>query len=443
MSGPVPAYVFAKAPVEGHVKTRLQPAVGAEGAARLASALLEDTLESLLAAGRTAPCLAVDDPSAFRGRGLPVVAQGEGDLGERMERVLGRALERSPAAIVVGSDSPGLPAPLLEQALDALERFDAVVAPADDGGYTLLGLRRCPPGILKALPWSRPETLRATVSRLRARGLSVATTRRWFDVDIPADLARLRVELAEGTVQARHTAEALAALAVRPWLSVVMPVVDEARRLGPALLRLVGLPGVDEVLVVDGGSQDATRVVAGSIAGVRLLDAPRGRARQMNVGAAAALGEVLLFLHADVTLPRDAVRHVARAFAHPDVVSTAFRTRTVDERGSTWTGALLPVADLRSRWTRLPYGDQAVTVRRTAFQAVGGFPDQPLMEDLELARRLARVGRMARLHARVTVSGRRFVRHPLRTLVFWNSFPALYRLGVAPRALEKLYGSVR
>jgi len=439
----VPTFVFAKAPGEGLVKTRLEPVVGAEGAARLAAALLEDTLESLLAAGRTTPCLAVDDPAAFRSRGLPVVEQGEGDLGERLERVLGRALERAPVAVAVGSDSPGFPAPLIEQALASLAHRDAVLGPADDGGFTLLGLRRCPPGLLRGLPWSRRETLLATVSRLRARGLSVATTQRWFDVDGPPDLARLRVELAEGTVQARHTAEALAALSLRPWLSVVMPVLDEAQRLGPALRRLVGLPGVDEVLVVDGGSRDQSRAVAGSIAGVRLLEAPRGRARQLNAGAAAARGEVLLFLHADVMLPRDAVRHVARAFARPDVVATAFRTRTVDERGSTWAGALLPVADLRSRWTRLPYGDQAVSVRREAFQAVGGFPDQPLMEDLELARRLARVGRMARLHAQVTVSGRRFVRHPLRTLVFWNSFPALYRLGVAPRALEKLYGSVR
>ena len=163
----------------------------------------------------------------------------------------------------------------------------------------------------------------------------------------------------------------------------------------------------------------------------------------MNAGAAAARGEVICFLHADVTLPRDAVRHVARAFVRDAVVATAFRTRTVDDAGHTWAGALLPVADLRSRWTHLPYGDQAVTVRRSAFEQVGGFPDQPLMEDLELARRLSAVGHVARLHARATVSGRRFLQHPLRTLLFWNSFPALYRLGVSPGTLERLYGTVR
>jgi len=443
MATPVPAYVFAKAPGRGGVKTRLEPAVGADGAARLAAALLEDTLESLLDAGRTAPVLAVDDVAAFRGRGVPVVAQGEGDLGQRLERVLGGALERAPRALAVGSDSPGLPAPLIEEALAALERTDAVLGPADDGGFTLLGLRRCPPGLLGAIPWSRADTLRATVARLRTAGLSVATTRAWFDVDRPADLARLRVELAEGTVQARHTEEVLAGLPRRPWLSVVMPVLDEAKRIGPALGRLVGLPGVDEVLVVDGGSCDATRSLVAGTDGVRLLDSPSGRSRQMNAGAAVASGEVLLFLHADVTLPPDVVRHLARAFVHPDVVMAAFRTRTIDEDGRSWAGVLLPVADLRSRWTRLPYGDQAVSVRRSAFEAVGGFPDQPLLEDLELARRLAGVGGMVRLRARVTVSGRRFVRRPVRTLLCWNSFPLLYRLGVDSRALEKLYGSVR
>jgi uncharacterized protein len=443
MGSPLPVYVFAKAPVSGRVKTRLVPAVGAAGATRLATALLEDTLEALLTQGGAAPILAVDDVAAFRGRGLPLVEQGTGDLGERLERVLGRGLGRAPAVVAVGSDTPGFPAELLEASFASLRRADAVLVPADDGGFALLGLRRCPPGLLHGLPWSGPDTLQATEARLRARGLTVVRTARFFDVDAPADLARLRVELSEGTLHARHTAEALATLSIKPWLSVVMPVLNEAWRLEPVLRRLVGLPAVDEVLVVDGGSADATRAVARSIPGVHLLDAPRGRGRQMNAGAATARGEVLCFLHADVTLPRDAVRDVARAFALPKVVACAFRTRTVDDVGRSWAAPLLPVADLRSRWTQLPYGDQAVSVRREAFEEVGGFPNQPLMEDVELARRLARVGRVVRLRARVTVSGRRFLRRPLRTLLFWNSFPALYRLGVGSAFLEKLYGTVR
>jgi uncharacterized protein len=443
MGSPRPVYVFTKAPVAGRVKTRLIPALGREGAARLATALLEDTLEALLADGRAAPILAVDAPDAFRGRGLPLVEQGPGDLGQRLERVLSRGLARAPAVVAVGSDTPGFPAPLLSEAFAGLEKADAVLAPAEDGGFTLLGLRRCPPGLLDGLPWSGALTLAATEARLRARGLTVLRCSRWFDVDGPADVARLRVELSEGTVQARHTAEVLGTLSIAPWLSVVLPVLDEGGRLETTLRRLVGLPAVDEVLVVDGGSRDNSRAIARRVPGVQLLEAPRGRARQMNAGARAARGEVLCFVHADVTLPRDAIRHVARAMAQPAVVACAFRTRTVDDVGRSWGAALLPVADLRSRFTQLPYGDQAVSVRRSAFREVGGFPEQPLMEDVELARRLSSLGQLARLPARVTVSGRRFLKRPLRTLLYWNSFPALYRLGVRPAVLERLYGTVR
>src|SRR5271154_5202135 len=124
MGNPLPVYVFAKAPVPGRVKTRLVPAVGVEGAARLARALLEDTLEALLSSGRAAPVLAVDEVEAFRGRGLPLVEQGTGDLGERLERVLGRGLTRARAVVAVGSDTPGFPPPLLEECFSALERAD-------------------------------------------------------------------------------------------------------------------------------------------------------------------------------------------------------------------------------------------------------------------------------------------------------------------------------
>ncbi len=443
MGTPLPVYVFSKAPVAGQVKTRLISAIGADGAARLASALLEDTLEALLADGRVAPILAVDDVEAFQGRGLPLVPQGTGDLGQRLERVLGAALVRAPAVAAVGSDTAGFPSALLAEAIAGLRRGHAVLTPAADGGVALIGLRRCPPGLFEGLPWSGPQVLSATEGRLRARGFSVVRTQSWFDVDWPADVSRLRVELSEGALLARHTAEVLGTLALPPWFSVVVPVLDEAERLDVFLRRLVGLPGVDEVVVVDGGSSDRTPAIARAVPGVRLLTAPRGRAHQMNAGAAAARGEVLCFLHADVTLPRDAVRHIARALAQPSVVACAFRTRTVDDVGRSWGAVLLPVADLRSRWTQLPYGDQAVSVRKAAFQKVGGFPQQPLLEDVELAQRLRAIGRVARLSARVTVSGRRFLRRPLRTLLYWNSFPALYRLGVRPSLLERFYGTVR
>ena len=156
-----------------------------------------------------------------------------------------------------------------------------------------------------------------------------------------------------------------------------------------------------------------------------------------------ATGEVLLFLHADVGLPADAVAHVGRALADSGVVAGAFRVRTVADDGANWLGPLLRIADLRSRVTRLPYGDQAVFVRREAFDAVGGFPDEPLMEDVVLARRLRRIGRMVTVPAYVRASGRRFLRRPVTSVLAMWTFPMLHRLGVPPRVLARMYGNPR
>ena len=173
------------------------------------------------------------------------------------------------------------------------------------------------------------------------------------------------------------------------------------------------------------------------------MTAPRGRGTQMNAGAVAASGDILLFLHADVTLPADAPSLIRTALADPGVVAGAFRTRTIAEGRHTWATRWLGLADLRSRYTRLPYGDQALFVRRDAFQRVGGFPAQPLFEDVEISRRLRSVGRVRTLRARVSVSGRRFLARPLYFAILMNVLPILYRLGVSPQTLQRVYGDVR
>jgi rSAM/selenodomain-associated transferase 2 len=230
----------------------------------------------------------------------------------------------------------------------------------------------------------------------------------------------------------------------RPVISVIIPALDEEARIGVHLERLATVPGLHEVIVVDGGSRDRTAERVKAAGRARLLVAPRGRGTQLNVGAAAAAGDVLLFLHTDVELPPDAARWIAEALRDPDVVAGAFRTWTVpDGARRRWLAPLLHLADLRSRHARLPYGDQAMFVRARAFRAVGGFPEQALMEDLELGRRLSRAGRIGTVPCSVRVSGRRFQARPVRSLVLMNVFPLLYRLGVPPRVLARLYGDPR
>ncbi len=227
-------------------------------------------------------------------------------------------------------------------------------------------------------------------------------------------------------------------------LSVILPVLDEEARIGRALEDLADQPDIAERIVVDGGSADRTVDIARAFSGVRVVEAPRGRGPQQNAGARAATGDVLLFLHADVTLPPRAAAIVARTLSDPGVVAGAFRTWTVADRGvRPWLASLIHIADLRSRYSKIPYGDQALFVRAETFRAAGGFPDVPLMEDVALSRRLRELGEIQVARESVVVSGRRFEAGVLRTALAMNSFPLLHALGVSPGTLARLYGNPR
>lgn len=235
----------------------------------------------------------------------------------------------------------------------------------------------------------------------------------------------------------------------RTTLSVVVPVLDEARCVRARLEVLAATPGVDEVVVVDGGSRDGTAALAAEVPGVRVLGLPHGaragRGGQLAVGARHATGDLLLFLHIDCGLPDRAPARIRGLLARPGVVAGAFRTRHVwngDRRR--WIRPLLPMSDLRASYTRLPYGDQALFVRADAYRQAGGFLRLPLFEDVDLARRLWRVGRVEILPEPVEVDARRYAARPLRSVVAMNTFPALWRLGLVDgETLARWYGRAR
>lgn len=219
-------------------------------------------------------------------------------------------------------------------------------------------------------------------------------------------------------------------------VSIVIPALNEATNLPATLASALGQPGPAEVLVVDGGSTDGTREVAERV-GVRVVEAPRGRARQMAAGAADARGDVLLFLHADTRLPPDALADVRQALADAAVVGGCFRT-TFDDASSPFMR--LWQARMWMRWHRLAFGDRAPFVRRTAFDAAGGVPDQPLFEDLELVRRVRRHGRFVFLEAAVVTSARRFrangaLQQQLRNFALWTG----WNLRLSPARLKRFY----
>ena len=219
-------------------------------------------------------------------------------------------------------------------------------------------------------------------------------------------------------------------------VSIVIPALNEAVGIAVTVASALDQDGPADVLVVDGGSSDDT---AGAVsrAGVRVLAAPCGRARQMNAGATATQGDVLLFLHADTRLPPGALAAVRQALADPAVAGGCFRT-TFDDARSPWMR--LWQARLWMRWHRLAFGDRAPFVRRAVFDAAGGFPDEPLFEDLDLVRRVRRHGRFVFLDAAVTTSARRFrangaLGQQLLNVALWIGWNA----GVAPSRLKQFY----
>ncbi len=226
-------------------------------------------------------------------------------------------------------------------------------------------------------------------------------------------------------------------------ISVIVPTLDEEKLLPARLRELVGTPGLHEVVVVDGGSGDRTVEIARSFPGVSVLEVRRGRASQMNAGAYAASGSILVFLHVDTALPLGAASLIRATLADLEVVAGAFRTWTVCDLERSWIVPLLHLADLRSRYSSLPYGDQALFLRAEVFRRLGGFPDLSLMEDLEFSRRLRLLGRIRTVPACVRVSGRRFLSRPLYYALLMNTMPLLYRWGLPPAILAAWYRNPR
>jgi rSAM/selenodomain-associated transferase 2 len=224
--------------------------------------------------------------------------------------------------------------------------------------------------------------------------------------------------------------------------SIIMPVLNEEVVLEQQLVYLTRQCTRQdyELLLVDGGSSDGTVAIAQRYG--RVLTAPRGRATQMNAGAAAANGDVLIFLHADTQLPDDAFLAIEKALASPKVVGGAFR---VCFNCDQWPYRLVAfMTNLRSRVRTLFTGDQAYFMRRTSFQAVGGYPDQPLMEDLEIIARLRKIGKVVLLPQYVRTSARRHEKIGLlRSVLFMWYLRTLYRFGVSPAQLRRMYVDIR
>jgi len=419
--------LFGRYPVPGRTKTRLIPLLGAARAADLQRDLTERTLRTDRSVARRRlvdleACFEGGSPAKLRrwlGPDLIFSKQSSGDLGERMKGAfLGAFRKGAQHAILHGTDIPGLTTQHIDEAFDALKSHDLVLGPSTDGGYWLIGLRE-PADLFDHMEWGTSSVFDKTVAAAREQGLSVHVLSPLTDTDTGDTVREWMPDWAKA----------------QPYLSIIIPALNEEAHIEETVLKARNPDA--EIIVVDGGSADRTAERA-ECAGALVITGPRGRAFQQNRGAAEARGSVLLFLHADTLLPKDYVAQVFETLMDRRVALGAFGFKTNLDR-PLMRGIELTTR-FRSKTLSLPYGDQALFVRKPVFLAVGGFPEMPIAEDLFFVRLVSKQGRIAIAPAYAITSGRRWKEVGLLRTTLINQFIlAGFALGISPKTLARLY----
>ncbi|MFH1487911.1 MAG: TIGR04283 family arsenosugar biosynthesis glycosyltransferase [Pseudomonadota bacterium] len=419
--------VFGRYPEPGRTKTRLISVLGAVGAADLQRRLTEKTLRTARAFGKKQGvevefCFEGCDEGRVRqwlGPGIILSRQVGGDIGERMHAAFLRSFKSGCRRVVLmGTDIPEVNAEHLRKSFHALTSRDLVLGPSRDGGYWLMGLK-APADLFQNIEWGSGRVIEQTLAAAEAGNLRIYPLDPLNDIDTQEDLR-------EGMPEWRWTG---------PYVSVIIPALNEEKNI-VATVGAARNPDA-EIIVVDGGSGDDTAACAAD-AGARVEHGPRGRALQQNFGAKKAGGNVLLFLHSDTRLPEDYINHIFDTLLVPGTAAGAFRFKT--DLNSPLMRVIEWVANIRSGLLQLPYGDQALFVRKSLFERAGGFPEVSIAEDLFFVRRLSKYGRIRTAPATAVTSARRWLDlGPLRTTIINQVIVAGIILGISPRTLASLY----
>lgn len=428
--------LFTRYPEPGATKTRLIPLLGPEGAAAFQERMSRHAVQT---AGRLSAERGVSIEIRHAGGSLGQMRawlgfrhayrpQGPGSLGRKMAQSLAEAFESgAERAVIIGADIPGITAADLARGFDALLCHDLVFGPTSDGGYyaigaTADGFRRGSPYLDEHIPWGTARVLTQSTDAARIKGLSWALLDVRADVDRPEDLPA--------------AIKTLSAAAGPIRLSVIIPALNEAEQIGGTLSSLP-ISAEVEVVVADGGSRDETAAIAESWQ-ARVLKTRPPRAIQMNAGAAVASGANLVFLHADTRLPRDMAAQVAATLARPQTGAGAFHLKIDSHHPA--LNLIAHVANCRSRWLQMPYGDQAIFMRRDLFWELGGFAPLAIMEDFDIIRRLKKRRRVRLASGSAVTSARRWQQHGIFTTWLCNQWMiAAFHLGTPTERLARWY----
>ncbi len=419
--------IFSRYPVPGEVKTRLIPLLGPSGAARLQRDMCIHIIRNVCQLNDEAVIeihFEGSDEAAMKkmfGSDFAMHRQSEGDIGERMLQAFRKSFERGfENVVIIGSDCPFITPSIIRKAFDMLGNNDCVLGPAFDGGYYLIGLKKPFAGLFEAIDWSSKFVLEQTMSKTRSIGLSAILLDRLHDIDRPEDV-RLWEDLS---------------VKIQTKISVVIPAFDEEESISDTLKSLKSAEDI-EVIVADGGSRDRTATIAQN-SGARLIRTEKGRALQMNKGAACAEGDILLFLHADTRLYPGFERDIRKSLADARNIAGSFSLSFGSDRFSL---KLIELgANLRSRIFELPYGDQGIFMKSSDFKAAGGFTEMPVMEDVDLVRRLRKKGRIIVLPGKAVSSARRFSRLGVMNAFLINQLVFIsFKSGAEPERIAGLY----
>jgi uncharacterized protein len=431
--------IFTRYPEPGTTKTRMIPELGAEGAADLQRRMTEHIVARVfkLIELRSMPVeIRFEGGSeqlmaAWLGNGFSYRPQGGGDIGLRMGRALEDAFRQGfNSMVIIGSDIPDITTEILQNAFEMLKHIDLVLGPAGDGGYYLIGVHRKTfrhwnPQLFGDISWGTENVLPQTLAIAERLGLNYRLLDTLNDVDRPEDLSVWHQ--ASNPCPPSNSSISL---------SIIIPTLNEADTVGETVAGIRPNRRT-EIIVVDGGSRDGTAEIAESL-GAKVLRTSPPKGAQMNAGAAEAGGDVLLFLHADTRLPENFEECVLAAAAQDGFCAGAFSLGI--ESSKEGLRLIEKVANWRSRFLQLPYGDQALFVSRNRFQAVGGYPNYPIMEDFVLIRRLKKKGKITILPQSVHTSPRRWQDLGIfRTWLLNQVIIVAYYLGISPRRLAQWY----
>lgn len=419
--------VFSRYPVPVKTKTRLIPDIGPVSAADVHRKLAENIIEEgKIVRERQGVNLVIcytggniRQMQTWLGNDLSYMEQENGDLGFRMFSAIERSLyEGNRKVVLIGTDIPGPISGQIEKAFYALNEKDIVIGPAIDGGYWLIGMKQ-PHNIFQGISWGKETVIRQTLKVAEQKRLSVELLDPVNDIDTVDDLSEWD-----------HNGDWK-----NPYLSVIIPVVNEESRIEKVISRVMDIDA--EIIVVDGGSSDNTVKLAESL-GVKVVKSTRGRSRQMNAGASASSGNIFLFLHADTSVPEKFVSLIFENLMDRRPSAGAFGFKT--DMDNAVMKFIEYTVNLRSRFLKLPYGDQGIFVSKADFARAGGYPKVPVAEDIFFIRNLKKFAMIKTIPENAVTSARRWRKHGILKTTFVNVviFIGCY-LGIKPEKLYAIY----